>query len=336
MNFKKDMFSRIRKKISYYRRRLKRKNYVKLKTKKIIGNFIRNRKVIKIFSLVTAATILILLAKSIFLSKNYGQVVAIINDQKIYEMELQEKLREVINEQNPEQNLEKLPTLKDLPRQVIEVLVKEIYVDQAIDKQAQISNLAQSQKVQKKLSEYKNKLLRSEFLDSLVESEGSSDNVRDKYIALVAEVSGKKEYSISHILVASQDQAENIYQQLKSSPQPVQDFFNIARKYSLDKNSAEDGGKLGYIVETKLDSKMLEIIKALKKGSISKPFETRYGWDMVRLDDTRDATVLPFDSVKEEIRKKLRSEAVKNYYDKILNKAKIEILLKDDKSAKKK
>jgi parvulin-like peptidyl-prolyl isomerase len=326
----------LKKKISRYFRRLKRKNYLKLKIKKYLKNFLRNRKVIKIFLLVTIATILILLAKSMLLSRNYDMVAAKINGQKIYKLELEEKLREIIKEQNPKENINGVPEIKDLPKDAIEILVKQIYIDREIDKKIQSLRISESQEVKNKVADYRNKLIREEFLKSLIKDQTSDSSVRDKYIALVDEMNGKKEYSISHILLGNKESADNIFAQLKSSYQLAQDFSNLAHKYSLDKSSAENGGKLGYILQTRLDEQMSKIITTMKKGDISKPFESKYGWHIIKLDDIRDARILPFESAKEEIRQKLKGQVIKNYYSKIVENSKIEIFLKNDDNSEKK
>ncbi len=323
----------LKKKILRLKKRLKRRNYLRLKIKKSLKNCIKNRKIIKIFLLVTIATILILLAKSVFLSTNYDQVVAKVNNQKIYKLELEAKLLEMINEQNPKETINGVPEIKDLPKEAIEVLAKQIYIEKELDQKIKNSKIAESQEVKDKLLDYKNKLIRKEFLDNLIKDQTSDGNVRDKYIALVDEVSGKKEYSISHILLGSKEEAENIFKQLNSSYQLNQDFAHLAQKYSLDKASAENGGKIGYVVQTKLDQEMSKIITTMKKGTISKPFESKFGWHIMKLDDVREARILPFDAVKEDIRQKLKHQVIKNYYSEIVKNAKIEIFLKkDDKS----
>jgi parvulin-like peptidyl-prolyl isomerase len=326
----------LKKKIIRYFKRLKRRNYLKLKIKRYLKNFLRNRRVIKIFLLVTIATILILLAKSMLLSRNYDVVVAKINGQKIYKLELEQKLREIIKEQNPKENINGVPEIKDLPKDAIEILVKQIYIDKEIDKKIQNLRIKESQEVKIKVLDYKNKLIREEFLNSLIKDQTSDSNVRDKYIALLDEMNGKKEYAISHILIGNKEAADNVFMQLKSSYQLAQDFSNLAHKYSLDKNSAENGGKIGYVLETRLDEQMSKIIITMKKGDIAKPFESKYGWHIIKLDDIRQARILPFESAKEEIRQKLKGQVIKNYYSKIVENSKIEILLKNDDDSQKK
>ena len=326
----------LKKKIIRYFKRLKRRNYLKLKIKRYLKNFLKNRRVIKIFLLVTIATILILLAKSMLLSRNYDVVVAKINGQKIYKLELEQKLREIIKEQNPKENINGVPEIKDLPKDAIEILVKQIYIDKEIYKKIQNLRIKESQEIKIKVLDYKNKLIREEFLNSLIKDQTSDSNVRDKYIALLDEMNGKKEYAISHILLGNKEAADNVFTQLKSSYQLAQDFSNLAHKYSLDKSSAENGGKIGYVLQTRLDEQMSKIIVTMKKGDIAKPFESKYGWHIIKLDDIRQARILPFESAKEDIRQKLKGQVIKNYHSKIVENSKIEILLKNDDDSQKK
>ena len=214
--------------------------------------------------------------------------------------------------------------------------LKLIYIDKEIYKKIQNLRIKESQEIKIKVLDYKNKLIREEFLNSLIKDQTSDSNVRDKYIALLDEMNGKKEYAISHILLGNKEAADNVFTQLKSSYQLAQDFSNLAHKYSLDKNSAENGGKIGYVLQTRLDEQMSKIIVTMKKGDIAKPFESKYGWHIIKLDDIRQARILPFESAKEDIRQKLKGQVIKNYYSKIVENSKIEILLKNDDDSQKK
>jgi len=63
-------------------------------------------------------------------------------------------------------------------------------------------------------------------------------------------------------------------------------FDNVARTYS-DGFTAHKGGKVGAVVEGKYDQfseAEFRVIKGLKGGEASRPFMTRIGWTIVRLD----------------------------------------------------
>ena len=73
----------------------------------------------------------------------------------------------------------------------------------------------------------------------------------------------------------------NIYKKLKNK----QDTFeNLARKFSDDKNSAKHGGKLRKFGIRSMIPPFEKAAFSLKNpGDISEPFQTRYGWHIIKL-----------------------------------------------------
>lgn len=60
-------------------------------------------------------------------------------------------------------------------------------------------------------------------------------------------------------------------------------FEEAARKYSEDKGSALLGGKLPRFTSDRIVPQFVETIDTLKRGEISKPFQTIYGFHIIRL-----------------------------------------------------
>lgn len=92
--------------------------------------------------------------------------------------------------------------------------------------------------------------------------------------------------------------AENIVRQLKDGA----DFAELARIYSQDKVSSENGGMLGWIEVGKVGSKEFdEAAFALAPGQTSEPVRTAMGFHIIRLEDKKQGSAIPFDEVKESI-----------------------------------
>ncbi len=72
-------------------------------------------------------------------------------------------------------------------------------------------------------------------------------------------------------------------------------FAELAKKYS-EGPSAPKGGDLGYFTKGRMVPAFEEAALKLKKGEISKPVETRFGWHIIKLYDKR------IEDGKEEIR----------------------------------
>lgn len=94
-----------------------------------------------------------------------------------------------------------------------------------------------------------------------------------------------------------------------------QPFDAVARKYS-EGMTAEKGGKVGALVEGKYDlftEAEFRVLKALKDGEVSKPFMSRIGWAILRLEKFWSPDVLRRLEAEENY-EKYKAEARKNRF----------------------
>jgi hypothetical protein len=76
------------------------------------------------------------------------------------------------------------------------------------------------------------------------------------------------------------------------------DFSTVAKTASTD-SSKDQGGAIGCIDEQQLDATFTATANATATGTVSAPFSTADGWQIVKVEDV--GTVLPFDKVKSDI-----------------------------------
>jgi peptidyl-prolyl cis-trans isomerase C len=118
----------------------------------------------------------------------------------------------------------------------------------------------------------------------------------------------KTEYKARHILVASKDLADQLIKKLKAGAK----FEDLVKANSTDNGSKNNGGDLGWFNTSRMVKPFGDAVKNLKKGEVTpEPVQTQYGWHVIQLEDTRDATPPPFDQVKSQlttsaVRKKLQ------------------------------
>lgn len=86
----------------------------------------------------------------------------------------------------------------------------------------------------------------------------------------------------------------------------VGDFDELAMKYSEDPGSARDGGKLPWFGKGRMVPEFEETSFTLNDGEISKPFETSYGYHIVKRISHRD--VRPLDEVREAILESMKRD----------------------------
>ena len=100
------------------------------------------------------------------------------------------------------------------------------------------------------------------------------------------------EYKVSHILLKtnpmeSSDVIKNKFYEIKRDAIENNNFDRHAREFSLDKLSAIKGGSLGWLTKDKVVSSFSKKMMETPIGEISEPFETRFGWHILFLEDKR-------------------------------------------------
>ncbi len=148
----------------------------------------------------------------------------------------------------------------------------------------------------------------------------SDAEAKAEYDKAVAANSGK-EYKAHHILVEKEADAKDIIARLKKGAK----FEDIAKKQSKDTGSGANGGELDWASPNSYVPEFTAGLVKLKKGQVTdEPVKTQYGYHVIRLDDTRDAKLPPFEQVKPQIVQQLQQQKVAKYRDELRAKAKIE------------
>jgi foldase protein PrsA len=102
---------------------------------------------------------------------------------------------------------------------------------------------------------------------------------------------------VRHILVKKKSLADELYAKLKNGA----DFAQLARKYTQDEASKADGGNF-----TAYKGKTVEpfdkFVFAAKKGDVSKPIKTEFGWHLIEvLSEVKPAAPQPLADAKDTI-----------------------------------
>ncbi len=105
------------------------------------------------------------------------------------------------------------------------------------------------------------------------------------------------------------------------------DFAELAKEHS---DSSEADGDLGYIKRNYMPVAFDEMVFSLKKGEISSVFETPFGYHIAKLIDKRPAGVVPYEEVRDFIRRYLQNQRkpqmIAAHIEELRSKARIEIL----------
>lgn len=85
-------------------------------------------------------------------------------------------------------------------------------------------------------------------------------------------------------------------------------FEDAAKEHSGD-GTRSRGGDLGYFTKGQMVPQFEKAAFALKKGEMtSKPVKTEFGWHIIKVTDTREASIRKYEDVKEDIRADIQRE----------------------------
>ncbi len=80
------------------------------------------------------------------------------------------------------------------------------------------------------------------------------------------------------------EKISSLYDQVKEKPQT---FASIARNESDDPGTASRGGDLGWFARGRMVTEFDSVAFSMEKGDISEPFETQFGYHIIKLDDIK-------------------------------------------------
>jgi peptidyl-prolyl cis-trans isomerase C len=143
-------------------------------------------------------------------------------------------------------------------------------------------------------------------------------DIQAEYDSQVAKAPG--EYNARHILVDDKSLAEAIIKKLEAGG----DFAALAKEYSKD-GSAKSGGDLGWFSAQSMVQPFSEAVAKLEKGKFTTaPVQTQFGWHVIKLEDTRAASLPPLEQVKDRIQQLVQRTKITDYLKTLRAESKID------------
>lgn len=127
-----------------------------------------------------------------------------------------------------------------------------------------------------------------------------------------------EEYSASHILVETEEEAKAIVEELADGA----DFAETAIEKSTGP-SGPSGGSLGWFGAGMMVPDFEAAVVDMEVGAVSDPVKTQFGWHVIKLDEKRITEAPTFESVREELDLQLRQTLVQAEIEKITAEAEV-------------
>lgn len=157
-------------------------------------------------------------------------------------------------------------------------------------------------------------LKKDAFFDKVEVSDEELQALYQREIANLAE-----QRNAAHILVEVNDkvdeaQAKAKIEEIRKQLDEGKDFAALAKEFSEDPGSADNGGELGFAGPGVYDSEFETALYALKKGEVSQPVRSEYGWHLIKLLDVQAPEVPSFDSLKDKLVRELKAQQVEQRF----------------------
>ncbi len=236
-----------------------------------------------------------------------AQNVAIVNGKAVPKSRV-----ETLLQQATRGGQQRTPDLEQKVRE--EVVLREIFMQEA---EKRGINATPEFRNQMELAR-QTVLIRELFADFQKKNAVTDDEAKAEYEKFKAQSSGT-EYRARHILVEKEEDAKSVIAQLKAGAK----FEDLAKKMSKDPGSAENGGDLDFAKPDAYVPEFGQAMAKLKKGEITEtPVKTQFGYHVIRLDDTREASFPSFEEVKPQIQQRIAQMKLQSYQEELRNKAK--------------
>jgi len=223
---------------------------------------------------------------------------------------------------------------KRVPTQNTQLVNRELddYLErEGLAGQIEEQKLLPAEQVEAEVAEFRKQMLIGRYFEEFLKERVTDEAVRNYYATNSDQFQAKKIH-VAHILVRTNPglseterqalltKASAIYTKANSQ----EDFTALAKEYSEDQLSAQNGGDLGWLQEGAIDPAFSTRIFGMKAGELSEPIVTPFGFHIVKVLEGPQVIKQPFESVAGDIRYRLRQEAKASELERLKAAAKIE------------
>nr|WP_269438112.1 peptidylprolyl isomerase [Phosphitispora fastidiosa] len=138
----------------------------------------------------------------------------------------------------------------------------------------------------------------------------TEDELKTYFEENKAQFAQQKQVKASHILVETEEKANDIKKKLAEG----QDFAQLAKENSTDAQNKDKGGDLGFFGSGDMVKEFEEAAFALKVGEVSAPVKTEFGYHIIKVSEVKAAQDASYEQSKSQIRETLFGEKAQAEY----------------------
>ena len=213
-----------------------------------------------------------------------------------------------------------------------DTILNQLIELKALAQKAENDGLAKETAIQSEIERAKESILANHLVKRMMKDMKFTDEqLKKEYDELVTKLPKKQEMKAAHILVENEDQAKEIQAKVNAG----ENFAELAKAYSLDPGSKDQGGDLGWFEAGMMVPEFSAAAAALKPGETTKePVKSQFGYHIIKLEETRDVPPPAFEAVKPQVEGMMQQKAVEKLVNDTRAAAKVEIKKAAEPAAK--
>lgn len=205
-----------------------------------------------------------------------------------------------------------------------DMIVESLFLEDAVRK-----GVNKDKEVRDMLEEAKKKIIIAKFVKIEIDDKVniSEDQIKKYYEERKDDFKKPEMWRASHILVASEAEANNILAALSGG----KSFQELAKERSIDA-TASRGGDVGYFRKGQVVPDFENVCFNLKPGETSGIVHTQFGYHIIKLTDKKPETIQSFEEARQGIENELKIKERTEAFDKLVIdlKNKYRVRLEDD------
>lgn len=212
-----------------------------------------------------------------------------------------------------------------------EALLEEYLEREALADAIERSDTLDPGMIEAEMQAFRQQMLISRHFDQYLEDAVSEEALRNYYSENLEQYRQRRA-RVAHVMLRTTAQMEENERAAKlttahevhSRATAGEPFEDLAREFSEDRATAEEGGEIGWVREGAVSRRFSEQVFGMEEGEVSEPFETEFGFHVVKLLEGPETIRQSFEQVRGDIRYQLRNEARRAETERLLSEISIE------------
>jgi peptidyl-prolyl cis-trans isomerase C len=200
------------------------------------------------------------------------------------------------------------------------VLIEFLIENQLFADAAEGAKLGSGPEFDGRMQYWRRRALRDTYFEKKVRDAVSEADAKRFYDEQVKLLKPEQELKARHILVDTEEKAKEIYEKIAHGA----DFAQMAKEYSNDPGTKDEGGSLGYFSRGQMVPQFEEAAFKLTGNDVSQPVQTQFGWHLIQIEDRRERKPPEFADVKDRLVTSLVHRKAQEVASSLRDTAKIE------------